>query len=519
MSSDPYGDVVALVLVLAVALFLAAVIWLLVRKYRAEHAHSMDCTPPKLASPRSTPMLSSSPQQEDGQQRPSPAPTPADKEASAVKTTLTPTVDTSHVLSRDLSTTGKSPNRPCDAPSRPESDSRSCSGPSSYVVDRDDIPVTPLDHAKEQALMRDYHEDVAMKTEDERKALSEAGAEHVALGKLSVPGDHAMTSTLSEVQEQHKERHQASKEVRKRKSRKTSRSSVDKATIGSVRRQRKHHLQEAPSEVDAAKPSACGQPELTSRPLQGPAEGALIATPGSVITAASTAVAATAAMTAVVSTEDAAEVRTDERPSRKSRAVKSPRRKYKRRSSTTSIPADRDANGKPSAAGRRGPALPTAIAVPAASFGKTTTDAAAQDPFKAAASSAVGSASLTSLPRTPALSGNAVAENTASSHPSPVSFSTAAQTPGGGTDDLYKMVKASPQSIVKGTSEADFAPLASGSATAPIVKTSTDDLSYGASTDPAIYRGPATNCLAGAPVSGTASSLGAGSPVDKKGVA
>ncbi|XP_037521881.1 nucleolar and coiled-body phosphoprotein 1-like [Rhipicephalus sanguineus] len=519
MSSDPYGDVVALVLVLAAALLVAAVVWLLVRKCRAEQAYSMDCTPPKLASPRSTPMLSSSPRLEDDQQKPSSAaPTPVDKETSAVKAAPTPTVDTSHVLSRDVSTTAKSPDRQRDAPSRMESASRSRSGPSSDAGDHDQmIPVTPLDHAKEQALFwgvphepsqampltepmwayrRGSHEDVAMKTEDEKKAPSEAenefGVEHVALGKSSVPGDKAMGLTSSEVKDQHSERHQASREVRKRKSRKTSRSSIDKSTIGSVRRQRKHHPPEAPSAVDAAKPSACGQPEVTSHPHQRAAHGAVIVTtPGNVTTVAST-------------------VRTDERPSKKPRGGRSQRRKSKGRSSVTSIPAERDANGKPSAAGRGGPALPTAIAVPAASFCKVTPEAAAQDPFKTVVSSVIDSASLTSLPHNPAAPGNAMAENTAS-HPSPASFSTAAQTPGGEAHDLYKT------SSVKGTSQADFAPLASGSANAPVVKPSTDDYSHGAANDSDI--GPVTNCLAEAPVLGTASPLDASFPVDKKGAA
>lgn len=94
MPSEPFADAVGVALIVFAALFLAAVVWLLVRKYRAEQSRSMECTPPKLASLMSTPMLNTSPLMEYHQQPRSV--TPADKEykASALPT---PTVDTSYV--------------------------------------------------------------------------------------------------------------------------------------------------------------------------------------------------------------------------------------------------------------------------------------------------------------------------------------------------------------------------------------------------------------------------------------
>ncbi|KAK8768112.1 hypothetical protein V5799_005104 [Amblyomma americanum] len=52
---DPHGDLVALILIFVAAVLLAAVVWLLMRKYRTEQMKSFECTPPKLASPIPSP--------------------------------------------------------------------------------------------------------------------------------------------------------------------------------------------------------------------------------------------------------------------------------------------------------------------------------------------------------------------------------------------------------------------------------------------------------------------------------
>lgn len=552
MPSEPFADAVGVALIVFAALFLAAVVWLLVRKYRAEQSRSMECTPPKLASLMSTPMLNTSPLMEYHQQPRSV--TPADKEykASALPT---PTVDTSYVLAKECSAIGKSPSRPLDAASKSESRSRSRSGVASkslsalnsYAGDRDQLPATARDFTTEQELtwgvpkvkeqagpltepmggLAESHYSFmeATKTEDQRKPLPEAEdgfkIEHRAPTELSVAGGQTPTA---EFKDQYKEQRHVSQEAQKRKGWKASGGSSDMSTAGSARRQRKHYQPEALPAVDSVKPSASRNPEMTSsyRPDQEAADGAFIGPSATLKAPASTAATPAPVNAAVDSKKDDTKVRDDERSSRKSQAKRSPRKKSKGQVSTTSCtptPAVvRVATSKPSASGHSA-ALPTAIAASAASFSKMTPKATLQEPVKPVVTSLADKAAAENSGAMPSQARDRDSLPPSSSHASPVSI---ASTTSGGTEDVYKTAKASLLSTVpvERASEADKdAALAAGSANVPVFPPLATGPGPCATTAPGIT-GTVTNSLAAAPdLRTTATSLRARSSADKKGLA
>ncbi|XP_050029551.2 uncharacterized protein [Dermacentor andersoni] len=226
------------------------------------------------------------------------------------------------------------------------------------------------------------------KPPSEEEAENEFEIDHRAPTVLAVAGDQR--AATARAKDQDKEARRVPREEQKRKGRKSSGGSSVKSSTASARRHRKHSHPETPPAVDSVKPSASGNPVMTStyHPHMEAADGA--APPAIVTATASTAATPTRVNAALAATKDATKVRDDERSSRKSQARRSQRRKSKGQVSTASCTATpafvRDATGEPSAAAHSS-ALPTAIAASAASFGGITQKAAVQEPVKPAVTS------------------------------------------------------------------------------------------------------------------------------------
>ncbi|XP_075557357.1 uncharacterized protein LOC142589697 [Dermacentor variabilis] len=264
MSSDPYGDLIGLLLVLAAVLFLAAVVWLLVRKYRAEQSHSLDCTLPKLASPIVTPMTDSSPMKEYDGQSPSRALANQVQNAGAH---LPPTVDTIHVHAKESSAAGESPDRLAESASKSTVASKSIVASKSDAGASRQLAVKPQDHPKRHGppeggshsgsrMKRRHRQDVS-ETDGQRKPPSVAKEglkmERLTATDLSVAGDHTKpTARLKE--------HHVSKAGRKKRATKSPGGLSEKTSVVSTRRKQKHHRQE----TDSAKPSTASKPEVAS---------------------------------------------------------------------------------------------------------------------------------------------------------------------------------------------------------------------------------------------------------------
>ncbi|XP_075557370.1 uncharacterized protein LOC142589706 [Dermacentor variabilis] len=456
----------------------------------------------------------------------------------------------SQVLAKDSSAIGKSPSRPLDVASKSESRSRSSvasrwhSG--SYVGEHDQAPATPRDHTTEFEPTWDiphirstiatepmgrqhwsrYHSKGVTKTGYQKKPPSkEVGngfkIDHRAPTVLAVAGGQRAATARGK--DQDKEPRRVPREEQKRRGSKSSGGSSVKSSTSSARRQRKHSHPETLPAVDSVKPSASGNPVMTST-YHAHMEAAAGAAPPAIVTAtASTAATPTRVNAALAARKDATKVRDDERSSRKSQARRSQRSKSKGQVSTASCTATpvfvRDATGELSAAARS-PALPTAIAASAASFGGIAPKAAVQEPVRPA---------VTSLrDRVTAENVNAAMPSkpwgwdslpSSASHPPPASITTI--TASSGMEDVYKTGKASRSSsvAVERTSKADK-DAASGAvpASVPVFAPLTTGRGRCAATAPGIT-GTDTNSLVAAPdLRSTAPSSRARTSAGKKGL-
>ncbi|XP_049523114.1 polycystic kidney disease protein 1-like 3 [Dermacentor silvarum] len=411
MPNDPYGDLIGLLLVLAAALFLAAVVWLLVRKYRAEQSHSLDCTLPKLASPVLTPMMESSPMMEEDEQQS----LALENKMQNARAPMTPSVDTIHVLAKESLAAGESSDRLAETHSKSTVASKSDAGASQQP------PAKPQDHpeghgppegaSEPVSRQKKRHRRDAPGTEDQRKppsvAKDELKMERRASAVPSVTGDH--TKPTAELKEQN----------------------VSKA---STRRKQKPRRQEATSVADSAKPSTARKPEVMSTGL--PTQEAPDATPGTADPGIASTVPTPASIDLATAKED--DSKAAEWSSNKS-AERSLQRKTRRQAPSanfTRVPdVAQDAGGKPTAGGLN-PALPPVTSQAIAASDKAT----AQD--HALQSTSAGAVELTQPKDVSTAIVDATSFPRASPYLSPDSKMTTA-TISGGTDD-FRSASSSP---------------------------------------------------------------------------
>lgn len=431
MPNDPYGDLIGLLLVLAAALFLAAVVWLLVRKYRAEQSHSLDCTLPKLASPVLTPMMESSPMMEEDEQQS----LALENKMQNARAPMTPSVDTIHVLAKESLAVGESSDRLAETHSKSTVASKSDAGASQQP------PAKPQDHpeghgppegaSEPVSRQKKRHRRDAPGTEDQRKppsvAKDELKMERRASAVPSVTGDH--TKPTAELKEQN-----VSKGGRKKRARKSSGTFSEKSTVASTRRKQKPRRQEATSVADSAKPSTARKPEVMSTGL--PTQEAPDATPGTADPGIASTVPTPASIDLATAKEDASKAA--EWSSNKS-AERSLQRKTRRQAPSanfTRVPdVAQDAGGKPTAGGLN-PALPPVTSQAIAASDKAT----AQD--HALQSTSAGAVELTQPKDVSTAIVDATSFPRASPYLSPDSKMTTA-TISGGTDD-FRSASSSP---------------------------------------------------------------------------